>query len=109
MSSRCRGVLVEVSVQGAVAGGVVGDVVLPAAPDDGGPGTGKDANGVRVAHAAGAGSGVDVGGPGVGVAGVVGEVGQRSAEFGVGGVAEADGAVFAGFEGDRAGAGRCGQ
>jgi hypothetical protein len=46
---------------------------------------------------------------GVGVARVVGEVGERPAEFGVGGVAEADCAVFARLEGDRAGAGRGGE
>lgn len=33
---------------GAVSGGVVGLVVLPAAPDDQEPGSGEDAGGVRV-------------------------------------------------------------
>src|SRR3954462_6259674 len=61
-SSRCRGVLAEGSVEDAVAVGVVGHAVVPAAPNDGGPGVGEDANGVRVAHAAGAGSDVEVGG-----------------------------------------------
>src|SRR3954449_88583 len=61
-SSRCRAVLAEVSVEDAVAVGVVGHAVVPAAPVDGSPGVGEDANGVRVAHAAGAGSDVEVGG-----------------------------------------------
>jgi hypothetical protein len=42
----------------------------------------------------GPGSGVDVGRPGVGVAGVVGEVGQCPAQLGVDLVAEADGVTF---------------
>jgi len=57
-----------------VIGGVVGGVVLPAVPDDVEPGAGEDAYGVGVVLAAGDGSVVEVGGPGVGVAGVVGEV-----------------------------------
>jgi hypothetical protein len=79
-----------------VAVGGKGLVILPATPDLERPGAGEDVNGVRVAHAAGPGPGVDVGGPGVGVAGVVGEVGQRPAQLGVDLVAEADGVVFAG-------------
>src|SRR5205085_2631688 len=83
VSSRGGGVLLgEVSVEGTVAVGVVGLVVLPATPDHQRPGASEHANRLWVAHAAGAGSGVDVGGPGVGVAGVVGEVGQCPAEFG---------------------------
>src|SRR4051794_5971332 len=75
VSSRRRGALLD-SVQGAVAGGVVGLVVLPAAPYDGRPGAGQHTNGVRVAHAAGAGAAVDVGGPGGGPAGGGGGGGQ---------------------------------
>ena len=45
--------------------------------------------------AAGAGAVVEVGGPGVGVAGVVGEVAEGIAEFSVAGPAESDGAHFA--------------
>jgi hypothetical protein len=36
------------ALEGSVAGGVVGDVALPVAPDDLGPGVGKDAFGVGV-------------------------------------------------------------
>ena len=51
-----------------------------------------------VAFAAGDGVGVDLGGPGAGVAGVVGDVDQSVAEFLVGGPAEADaGHLAAGF------------
>jgi hypothetical protein len=46
-----------------VAGGVIGLVFLSAAPDHAGPGAGEHANGVGVAHAAGA--GLDVGNPGL--------------------------------------------
>ena len=52
-----------------MSGGVVGDVVLPAVPDDVEPGAGQDADGVGVVVAAGAGSFVEVGGPGVGAGG----------------------------------------
>jgi hypothetical protein len=52
------------SLVAAVLVGVVGDAVLPAAPDDADPGSGEDADGVGVAQVAGSGSGVDVGGPG---------------------------------------------
>ncbi len=57
-----------------VFGGVVGGVVLPAVPDDVEPGASEDAYGVWVVFFAGDGAVVEVGGPGVGVAGVVGEV-----------------------------------
>jgi hypothetical protein len=61
--------------------GVVGEAVLPAAPDDADPGSGEDADGVGVAQLAGSGSGVDVCGPGGGVAAVVGEVDDRVAQL----------------------------
>jgi hypothetical protein len=101
--------LAEVSIKGAVAGGIVGLVVLPAAPDHERPGAGKHANRLWVAHASAAGAGIDVGGPGLNVAGVVVEVGQRPAQLGVDLEAEADGAVFAGLLGERADPGRCRQ
>jgi CO/xanthine dehydrogenase Mo-binding subunit len=80
--------------------GVVGLLIDLAAPDDADPGAGEDAYGVGVVLAAGAGSSVDVGGPGAGVAGVVGEGGQSDAQSIVAGPAEADGVVFAGGSGD---------
>src|SRR3954466_2578597 len=61
--------------------GVVGHMVLPAAPDDAGPGAGEDAYGVRVSFAAGGGLVVDVFGPGAGVAGGVGEVDEGVGSF----------------------------
>ena len=48
-----------------------------------------------VVVAAGAGSLVEVGGPGVGVMGVAGEVGDGAAQLLVDGAAEADGLVLA--------------
>jgi hypothetical protein len=61
------------SLIAAVAGRVIGGVVLPAAPDHSEPGPGQDAEGVGVAMAAGSGLLVEVGGPGVVVAGVTGQ------------------------------------
>ena len=57
VSSRCRRlILVEQALEGSVFGGVVGDVVLPAVPDDVEPGAGEDADGVGVVVSAGAGA-----------------------------------------------------
>lgn len=84
VSSRHLLILVEDALEGAVAVGVVGDGLVPAAPDDVRPGAGEDAHGVGVVVAAGAGALVEVGGPGVGVAGVAGEVAQRVAQLFVG-------------------------
>jgi hypothetical protein len=83
------------SLIAAVAGGVVGGVVLPAAPDHAEPCPGQDADGVGVAMAAGSGLLVEVGGPGVVVAGVSGEVHDRGAELLVAGKAEHDLLVLA--------------
>ena len=90
-------------------GGVVGDAVLPAAPDDVEPGAGEDADGVGVVVAAGAGSSVEVGGPGVGVVGVAGEVDDGAAELFVDGPAEGDDLDLAGLAGRGCGAGQAGQ
>ena len=70
MSSPVSSGPVQEGLQGAVFGGVVRGVVLPAAPDDVEPGAGEDADGVGVVVAAGSGSLVEVGGPGVGAAAV---------------------------------------
>src|SRR4051794_41806883 len=59
----------EESVEVAVLGLVVGDVVLPAAPEDAGPGAAEDADGVGVVGAAVERAVVDVARPGVPVAG----------------------------------------
>src|SRR6266536_5005448 len=85
VSSRRSGnfllILLEEVLKGAVDGRVVGGVVLPAAPDDGGPGSCEDPDGVGVVVATGAGVLVQLGGPGVDVAGVGSEVAYRVAEL----------------------------
>ena len=98
MSSRFP-LLDEDALKGAVVLGVVGGLVLPAVPDDVQPGAGQDACGVGVVVAACSGSGVEVGGPGVGVSGVDGEVDHGIAQLFVTGPAESDGAQFAGLAG----------
>ena len=75
-------------------GGVVGGVGLPAVPDDVEPGAGEDAGGVGVIVFAGAGAVVEVGGPRVGMAGIVGEVADGIAQLFVAGPSKADGADF---------------
>ena len=90
-------------------GGVVGHVVLPAAPDDVEPGSGEDPDGVGVVVAAGSGALVEVGGPGVGVVGVAGEVDDGAAELFVDGPAEGDDFDLAGLLGRGCGAGQAGQ
>ena len=90
-------------------GGVVGDAVLPAAPDDVQPGAGEDADGVGVVVASVAGALVEVGGPGVGVVGVAGEVDDGAAELFVDGPAEGDDLDLAGLSGRGCGAGQAGE
>ena len=108
MSSRFP-LLDEDALKGAVVLGVVGGLVLPAVPDDVQPGAGQDACGVGVVVAACSGSGVEVGGPGVGVSGVGGEVDHGVAQLFVTGPAESDGAQFAGLAGRGCYAGQAGQ
>jgi hypothetical protein len=74
----------EQCLERAVAGGVVGLVVLPAAPDHVQPGPGDDPHRVRVAVPAGPGLLVELRRPGVGEAGVGGEVADRVAQLFVG-------------------------
>jgi len=76
VSSRGLLICLQNGLEGSVFGGVVGDAVVPAAPDDVEPGAGEDSYGVGMVVAAGDGAVVEVGGPGVGVAGVAGEVGD---------------------------------
>src|SRR5579875_1795833 len=92
-----------------VFGGVVGDVFLPAVPDDEEPGAGEDAYGVGVVVSSVAGSLVEVGGPGVGVARVAGEGGDGVAQLFVAGPSEGDGSQFARLSGGGGGAGEAGQ
>src|SRR5512147_3050150 len=103
------GLFGEDALQGVVAGGLVGDVVLPAVPDDVEPGASEDAHGVRMVVAAGQGAPVEVGGPGVGAAAVGGEVADRVAQLFVGGPAEPDGARPAGLAGGGGDPGQAGQ
>ena len=94
VSSRLLFGVSEDSLEGVVLGGVVGGSVLPAVPDDVQPGAGEDAHGVGVVVSSVAGALVEVGGPGVGVAGVAGEVGDGVAQLFVAGPSEVDGAEF---------------
>src|SRR5690242_14583036 len=109
VSSRPGLILVEDALQGVVSRGVVGFAGLPAMPDDVEPGAGEDAHGVWVVVTAGSCAVVEVGGPGVGVSGVGGEVADRVAQLFVAGPAEPDGADLAGLAGGGRGAGQAGQ
>ena len=64
-----------------VEGGVEGDTVLPAAPDDPQPGPGQDADGVGVTTASLDGTLVDVSRPGVGHSAAVGEIHDRGPQL----------------------------
>src|SRR5690606_826397 len=67
VSTSCRSVSDRLwleRLRAAVADGVVGDVVLPAAPHDSDPGASQDTNGVGMVFAVCAGALVDVCGPG---------------------------------------------
>src|SRR4051812_48446077 len=96
VSSPGRLILVEEALEGSVSGGVVGGVVVPAVPDHVEPGAGEDAHGVWVVLAAGDGLVVEVRGPGVGSAGVAGEVADGVAQLPVDRPAERDDLVLAG-------------
>src|SRR5690242_17670758 len=79
---------------------VVGCVVLPGAPEDPDPCASEDTGGMLMSAAASFGAGIDVGGPGRGVPGVVGEADDGLAEAVVAGPSEGDAAGFAGGVGD---------
>jgi len=99
VSSRRLLILFEEALGGAVLGGVVGGVVVPAVPDDVEPGAGEDVGGVGVVFAAGGGLVVELGGSGVGASAVGGEVADGVAELLVNGPAEGDGLLLAGLAG----------
>src|SRR6478736_2015190 len=102
--------VVQECLEGAVLSRVVADAVLPAVPDDVEPGAGQDAHGVGVVVAAGASAAVEVLGPGVGAAGVGGEVGDGVAQVFVARPSESDrthGARLAGGGGDAGQACQC--
>ena len=92
-----------------MAGGVIRDVVLPAAPDDAAPRAAEGAQRAGVVVAAGAGAVVEVGGPGAGPAGVSGEVAQGVAELLVGSPSERDGLDLARLPGRGGHPGQAGQ
>src|SRR5207248_8846995 len=98
-----------VLLQGAVAGGVVGGAVLPAAPDDAAPGASEGAQRAGVVVAAGARGGVAVLCPGVPVAGTVREGAERAAQPLVTAPAEARCPALAGLDRDRGLAGVSGE
>src|SRR5215472_17223741 len=104
-SCRCL-VFGEEALEGLVALWVVGDAVVPAVPDHVEPGSGEDPDRVWVVFAAGDGVVVDPGGPGMVVAGAVGEVADRIAELLADGPPEGDGLVLAGLAGGGGGAGQ---
>src|SRR3954467_6681687 len=79
---------------------IVGRAIGPGLPEDADPGAREDADSVGVVTAPGSGPAVDVGRPGGGVAGVVGEAGDGSPEAGVASPAE-DAAALARLAGDR--------
>src|SRR5579884_1830399 len=87
-----------VLLQGAMAGRVVGDAVLPAAPHDSAPGAAEGAGGARVVVSAGDRAGVVVGGPGVPVAGRVGQRAERVAQPLVARPAKTGGLALAGLD-----------
>ena len=77
-----------------LGGTMIGDVIRlaigPGTPEHAHPGAGEDADGVGMVAAAGASAGVDICSPGAGVAGVVGQTGECSAQAMVAGPAEGD-------------------
>ena len=92
-------ILFEEVLERSVLVGIVGAGVLPAVPDHEQPCAGENPDRVGVVVAAVAGPLVEVGGPGVGVAAVAGEVTYGVAEVFVAGPAEIDNAAFAGLAG----------
>ena len=79
---------------------IVKGSVLPGAPEHAHPGSGGDADGMRVVAAAAFGALIDVGGPGRAMPGVVGKAGDGGAQAVIAGPAEDDTAAFAGLVGD---------
>ena len=99
MSSCGLMILFEEVLERSVLVGIVGAGVLPAVPDHEQPCAGENPDRVGVVVAAVAGLLVKVGGPGVALAAVAGEVTYGVAEVFVTGPAEIDDAAFAGLAG----------
>src|SRR5215471_7133506 len=98
-----------VFLESAVAGGVVGDAVLPAAPQDAAPGAADGSDRTWVVVSAVAGAQVMVLSPGVPFAGRVGECRGSVAESVVTASSEARNLSASGFDGDGAHAGVSGE
>src|SRR5271167_2558382 len=109
VSSRPVLILVEQCLKGPMIGGVVGDCVLPAVPDDVEPGAGEDADGVGVVVSSGSGAVVEIGGPRVGASAVAGEVADCIAELFVCSPTESDVFDFSGLARGGSDAGQAGQ
>jgi len=90
------------SERGAVARGIVGATIDPHAPQNSGPSTRQDANGVWVIASAGAGSGVYTGGPWRSVTRIVGEASEGVALGAVATIARAGGLDEVGMNGPQA-------
>jgi hypothetical protein len=90
----------DVLLEAVVAVGVVGDAVLPAAPEDAGPGASEGADRAWVVVPAAAGAGVVVFSPGVPFAGCVGEGRGGVSESVVAAVSEARDFFAAGLDRD---------
>ena len=90
----------EVLLEAVVAGGVVGDAVLPAAPHDSAPGASDGSDCAWVVVPATAGAGVSVFGPGVPFAGCVGEGRGGVSESVIAAVSEARDFLASGFDRD---------
>ena len=87
-----------------VSSGVVGLLGGPAGPDHPKPGASEDSGGVRMPFPAGAGIGVELGGPGVSQSGVVSETGDCLSGAGVHGPTEVRAGGLSGGAGNRRGA-----
>ena len=95
----------EHGLKPAVGGWIVGFAIDPSAPDDTQPGAAEDAHGVRVIATPAACVRVNGGGPCAGMAGVVGQGRQGTAQPVIAGPAEGHGLVLARGVGDRSDAG----
>jgi len=90
----------EQEASGGVFVGVVRCAVLPRAPEDSEPGSGEDANGMRVSASSLSGVLIELRSPGAGMPGIVCEAGERSAQSLVAGPSPCDGAGFTTLVGD---------
>jgi hypothetical protein len=109
VSSHFRAIGVRECVESSVLGRVVGDAELPTVQDDVQPGTGEDANGMRVVVASSASLLVEIGRPRIGVAGVGSEVTNGIPELLVSSPTESDRTMLARLASTRRDAGQASQ